>query len=266
MDIVYICLPPFAHSDEVELAAKAGVHIFIEKPIALDMKTADRMVKACKENKVKSQVGFMNRHGDAVQTVKRMIESGEAGQPGLLVAWYMCNSLHAPWWRDKSKSGGQIVEQIIHTYDIARFLLGEPVSVFCHLDNLFHKDVPNYTSEDVSATSIRFSSGAVATIAGTNGAIPGKWINQWKLVTQNFTVDFTDANNATLVQTNLPHLRTLTINSDKDLFLAETLDLLKAIETDGETVCPMEEGAKTLKLVLAVRESGETGRVISLAD
>jgi hypothetical protein len=117
----------------------------------------------------------------------------------------------------------------------------------------------------VSAASIRFSSGAVATIAGTNGAIPGKWINQWKLVTQNFTVDFTDANNATLVQTNLPHLRTLTINSDKDLFLAETLDLLKAIETDGETVCPMEEGAKTLRLVLAVRESGETGQVMSLA-
>jgi len=48
MDIVYICLPPFAHSDEVEIAAKAGVHIFIEKPIALDMETADRMVKACK--------------------------------------------------------------------------------------------------------------------------------------------------------------------------------------------------------------------------
>jgi len=264
MDIVYICLPPFAHSDEVEVAAKAGVHIFIEKPIALDMETADRMVRACRENKVKSQVGFMNRHGEAVQTVKRMIESGEAGQPGLLIAWYMCNSLHAPWWRDKSKSGGQIVEQIIHTYDIARFLLGEPVSVFCHLDNLFHRDVPNYTSEDVSAASVRFKSGAVATIAGTNGAIPGKWINQWKLVTQNFTVEFENANNATLVQTNLPHARILTVNSDKDLYLAETLDLLNAIETDGETLCPIEEGAKTLKFVLAVRESGETGKVVTV--
>ncbi len=264
MDIVYICLPPFAHSDEVELAAKAGIHIFIEKPIALDMETANRMVRACKEHKVKSQVGFMNRFGEAALMVKRMIESGEAGQPGLMVAWYFCNSLHAPWWRDKSKSGGQIVEQIIHTFDLARYFLGEPASVFCHLDNLFHHDVPNYTSEDVSATSVRFASGAVATIAGTNGAIPGQWLNQWKLVTKNFTVDFTNANNATLVQTNLPYPRTLTIAADKDLYLAETLDLLKAIETDSETLCPIEEGAKTLQLVLAARQSGETGQVVRL--
>ncbi len=264
LDILYICLPPFAHSDEVELAAKAGVHIFIEKPIALDMETANRMVRACKEHGVKSQVGFMNRHGEAVLTVKRMIESGEAGQVGWMVAWYMCNSLHALWWRDKAKSGGQIVEQIIHTFDLARYLLGEPVSVFCHLDNLFHRDVPNYTSEDVSATSVRFNTGAVATIAGTNGAIPGKWINQWKLVTQNFTIDFTDANNAVLVQTNLLHTRTLTINADKDLYLAETLDLLSAIERGGETLCPIEEGAKTLRFVLAVRQSGETGQVVHL--
>ncbi|MCS7263408.1 MAG: Gfo/Idh/MocA family oxidoreductase [Armatimonadetes bacterium] len=264
MDIVYICLPPFAHSDEVEIAAKAGVHIFIEKPIALDMETASRMVKACKENKVKSQVGFLSRHGEAVQTVKRMIESSEAGQVGLFIAWYMCNSLHSPWWRDKSKSGGQIVEQIIHTYDIARFLLGEPVSVFCHLDNLFHRHVPDYTSEDVSATSVRFKNGAVATIAGTNGAIPNKWISHWKLVMQNFTVEFENANNATLVQTNLPYTRTLNVNSDKDLFLAETLDLINAIENDVETLCPIDEGAKTLKFVLAVRESGETGKVVTI--
>ncbi len=264
MDILYICLPPFAHSDEVPLAAQAGIHILIEKPIALDMETANRMVQACREHKIKTQVGFMSRHGEAVLTVKQLLDSGEAGQPGLMVAWYFCNSLHSPWWRDKSKSGGQIVEQIIHTYDLARFFLGDPVSVFCHLDNLFHREVPGYTSEDVSATSIRFRSGAVATVAGTNGAIPGQWLNQYKLVTQNFTIDFANANNATLVQTNLPYARTLAIAADKDLFLAQTLDLLNAIETDGETLCPIEEGAKSLQLVLAARQSGETGQVVHL--
>ena len=46
LDVVYICLPPFAHSDEVERAAERGVHVFIEKPIALDMQTAERMWRA----------------------------------------------------------------------------------------------------------------------------------------------------------------------------------------------------------------------------
>ena len=52
----------------------------------------------------------MSRFGEAVERVKGMLESGEAGPPGLLVGKYYCNSLHAPWWREKEKSGGQIVD------------------------------------------------------------------------------------------------------------------------------------------------------------
>ena len=58
LDLVYICIPPFAHSDEVHLAAQRGVHIFIEKPIALDMDLARSMVEAVDCAGVKSQVGF----------------------------------------------------------------------------------------------------------------------------------------------------------------------------------------------------------------
>lgn len=106
LDLVYICLPPYAHSNEVELAAEHGVHIFIEKPIALDMEKAHRMVEAVEKHKVKAQVGFMSRFGDAVEAVKAMLDSGEARHPGLISGRYFCNSLHSPWWRDCSKSGG----------------------------------------------------------------------------------------------------------------------------------------------------------------
>src|SRR5437879_6101885 len=61
LDVVYVCLPPFAHSDEVERAAERGIHVFIEKPIALDLKTAERMVSATERAGVKTQVGFMLR-------------------------------------------------------------------------------------------------------------------------------------------------------------------------------------------------------------
>jgi predicted dehydrogenase len=264
LDIVYICLPPFAHSNEVEVAAAHGVHVFIEKPIALDMQVATRMVQAVEQSGIKSQVGFMNRFGEAVEQVKALIDSGEAGEPGWALGTYKCNSLHGPWWRDKSKSGGQVVEQIIHTYDIIRYFLGEPKAVFCFADNLFHRDVPNYTSEDVSAASLKFQNGAVATVAGTNGGIPGKWLASYSLVCRNLTVDFIDANHATIYRTDRDPVEEIKVAGDRNVGLAETLDLLNAIESNGATRTPMSEGAKTLAMVLAVTKSGESGQVVNL--
>lgn len=262
LDVVWICLPPFAHTNEVELAASHGVNVFIEKPIALNMETAGRMVEAVEKYKVKSQVGFMSRFGSVVENVKAMLDSGEAGNAGLMIGKYMCNALHAPWWREKGKSGGQIVEQIIHTYDIVRYFLGEPESVFCRAENIFHKTVENYTSEDASGTVIRFRNGAIATVTGSNGAIPGKWISQYELVATNLTVNFADANNATLYRTDVQPVQEEKLTSDRDLFHAEAMDLLNAIKTDGITRTPIIEGAKTLELVLAASESAETGKIV----
>jgi predicted dehydrogenase len=264
MDVVYICLPPFAHTDEVEQAAARGVHVFIEKPIALDLETADRMVSATDRAGVKTQVGFMSRFGEAIERVKDLLDSGAAGPPGLILGKYFCNALHAPWWREKAKSGGQIVEQIVHTFDIVRYLLGEPESVYARTANLFHRDVPNYTSEDVSATVIAFRNGAVATVAGSNGAIPGRWISSYELVARNLTASFADANHATLVHTNVDPVKEEAIAGTRDMTLAETLDLLEAIEQDRPTRTPMIEGRKTLELVLAASRAGERGEVISL--
>lgn len=257
LDIVYICLPPFAHSDEVKIAAEKGIHIFIEKPIALDLEKARSMVEAVNKGGVKSQVGFLLRFGEATERLKELIESGEAGPPGLFVGRYMCNSLHSPWWRDKSKSGGQVVEQIIHLFDMARFLMGDADSVFCFMNNIFHKDIPDYTVEDVSGTVIRFKNGSLGVIAATNGAIPGQWISRYEVITKHMTCEFTDTNNATFHLTGKGYPSKISISSEKDLFLAESLDLIRAIETGGETRIPISEGYKSLELVLAAAKAGE---------
>ncbi len=264
IDVVYICLPPFAHTDEVQLAAEHGIHVFIEKPIALSMDLANRMVEAVEKHGVKSQVGFMSRFGKAVESVKGMLDSGEAGPVGIMTGKYLCNALHAPWWREREKSGGQIVEQIIHTYDIVRYLMGEVETVFCRMDNLFHKDVERYTSEDVSATVITFKNGAVASVTGTNGGIPGRWLSAYELVAKNITVQFASANQAKLFRTDQSPVVEETIEGATDLSKAETLDLFQAIESDGKTRTPMIEGAKTLELVLAANQSGMTGEIVEL--
>jgi predicted dehydrogenase len=264
LDLVVICLPPFAHADEVELTAQHGVHILIEKPIALTSEHAWRMVEATEKANIKTQVGFMFRFGTAIERLKELITSGEIGPAGLMSARYFCNSLHAPWWRDRSKSGGQLVEQIIHMVDLMRYLMGEALSVYSRQENLFHREIEDYTVEDVSATVFGFQGGALGVIYATNGAIPGKWINDYRFVSQRLTAEFTNANDGVFHFTAETPVRTETITSEKSIHLAELQDLLTAIRTDGQTRTPMREGAKSLDMALAATQSAETRKEISL--
>ena len=88
---------------------------------------------------------------------------------------------------------------------------------------------------------------ATASIVGTNTAIPNSWLSYWDLITERRAVHFTDGNHADMHYTDRSPSPQLSIASEKNGHLAETLDLLAAIEADGETRCPISEGAETLR-------------------
>ncbi len=264
LDLVAICVPPYGHTDEVECAAQQGVHVFIEKPIALSMEQAWRMVDAAEAAGIVTQVGFMFRFGTAVQHLKRLIDSGDAGPAGLMSARYFCNALHADWWRRRDKSGGQLVEQVIHMVDLMRFLMGEADSVYSLQRNLFHQDVPDYTIEDVSGTVISFQQGGIGVLYATNNAIPGQWINDYRVVTANLTAEFADANHAAFVYTAEPDLRSERIAGEENVYRLEMLDLYDAINAGRPAMTPIREGAKSLEVALAATQSGATKTVVAL--
>jgi predicted dehydrogenase len=216
------------------------------------------MVNVTEKAGVKTQVGFNLRFGAAVQRVKALIDAGEAGQPGLALASYFCNSLHSDWWRKKEMSGGQVFEQAIHLADLMRYFLGDVATVYSRQANLFHRDIPEYSVEDVSGTVFGFKNGAVGVMGATNGAIPERWEYEFRLVCLNLTVQFTDANNATLTYTNTPALKTEIVSAEKDIYALEMQDLFDAIEQDYSPRTPMREGALTLDMVAAAMRSAET--------
>ena len=255
LDLVYICLPPFAHSDEVELACRHGVHILIEKPIALTLPLATKMADQVQASGVKCQVGFMYRHGEAALWLKQRMKQDAVAAAGFMMGRYTCNSLHSPWWRDRARSGGQLVEQVIHIVDLARFFFGEAAEVYSVQDNMFHRSIPDYTVEDVSVTIIKFQAGSIATISATNGAIPGRWDCDWRLVLPGLTADFQDPNHAVFHQTGQAWPAAITVAAEKDMYLAQTLDLLAAIRDDRPTAVPIEEGVRSLGLALAATQS-----------
>ena len=262
LDLVYICLPPFAHDREVALACQHGVHFLIEKPIALSLELAESMAADVAASGVKSQVGFMSRFGEAAQRLKQRLPANAPA--GFMVARYACNSLHKPWWRDRRLSGGQVVEQAIHLLDLSRFFLGEPVQVFSMQANLFHQQVDGYTSDDASGTAIRFAGGGLAVLAATNGAIPNRWDYDWRLILPGLTADFADPNHAVFHDTGPTPAAPETVAADTNMLLAETLDLLAAIRDDRPPAVPIEEGLRSLRLALAATRSAELNVPVDL--
>jgi predicted dehydrogenase len=270
LDLLVIVIPPFAHSDEVALAAERGIHLLIEKPIALSSEKAWEMVADVEKAGVITQVGFMYRFGAAVQRMKNLIESGRSGPVGLVRAGYFCNNLHAPWWREKAKSGGQIFEQAIHLIDLMRYLAGDPQTVYCIQNNLFHQNVPGYTVEDVSGTVFAFQNGGIGVLSATNNAIPWRWAWDMRLVSQSVVADFKDANHASFVFTDIKDpqpdtfLPSETISVEQDEYMLELYDLLNAIKTGAPTRTPMREGALTLDMAFAAARSGQSNSPVEL--
>jgi len=148
--------------------------------------------------------------------------------------------------------------------DLMRYLMGNPQTVYSLQNNLFHRDVPDYTIEDVSGTVMGFKNGGIGVIYATNGAIPGKWLNDYRVVARNLVAEFSDANHAAFTYTGGPYLQNVSISSDQDYYRLELLDLLKAIETGGDTRTPMREGALSLDLALAATRSAESAAVVKL--
>jgi len=263
LDIVYVCLPPFSHDDEVMVAAEKGIHIFIEKPIALKMDLARKMVRAVEKSGVKSQVGYNCRFGLAVEEAKRLIESGDGGEIGLALGTYWCHFLGGAWWRDKEKSGGQIIEQSTHLYDAIRYLCGEVDEVCGYMNRKFWTDVPDMTVEDVSSSTFRFKSGAVGSIVATTWGVSSQWWLRWMIAARNYTLESRDANTLTVHSTESP-LKTRMLSEVRDTYLLEAKDLIHAVLENEETKTPIGEGAKTLEFTLAAMRSMETGSLVRL--
>lgn len=261
LDLLVVALPPFAHDGQVEAAARAGVNLLVEKPIALDMARAGSMVAATAD--VVAACGFMYRFGGAVERWDALRAEGRTGQIAHFSGSFHCNALHAEWWRDRSKSGGQMVEQLIHIVDLARSNLGMPRSVFASATRFGHADVPGYSAEDISAMILTYENGAVATLHASNLAIPGRWAKGWQIVAERMTGQFSDFNTAELTGTAGDN-GSQTVTDSIDPFVAQLADVQAAI-TDGRAPrVSLQDGADSLRIVLAARQSADEKREVML--
>ena len=259
LDAVYLCIPPFAHQGEAELASSRGLHLFLEKPIALDSARATHIVAAIEKAGVKSQVGFHMRFRKSVRTVKALLDSGAAGQPTLFSGRYWVSMDGSPWWRNLSKSGGQIFEQVTHLYDLAAYLCGDIKSAQGLLRNLCHQNRPDYTIEDTSIGTLQFKSGALGVITGSNCAIPMHFIGDFKLVCEKLALDYQCTGQHWITPDSARLFRGAenveSFIEDEDPYLLESLDFITAIRENRPTTTPARDGLRAIELIEAIRNS-----------
>jgi len=166
MDAVYICTPPFAHGEQERIACEKGVHMFIEKPIAVTLEQSIIINDHVQRSGVITSVGYHWRYGGDAQAALSVLKK-EKKILGALGYW-MGGLPGTPWWRVRAESGGQHVEQTTHIFDLCRYMVGSDAELVQGVANSGSiTDVPKYDVDDISMVNIKFKNGAVANIASS---------------------------------------------------------------------------------------------------
>jgi predicted dehydrogenase len=187
VDAVIVATPNRNHPEGVLAASAAGKHVLCEKPLAIDVASARKMVDVCKSAGVVLQVGFNQRFWGQVQIAKTLLQSGLIGKVNGFRSIYSEKSTAYPamtrYRYDLAQSGGAtIIDLTIHRIDLARHLIGDLSAVFAEL---VHSALPDKVDDNVwllarfangargSLTSDRYSPaiGDSTDIYGTEGAI-----------------------------------------------------------------------------------------------
>jgi predicted dehydrogenase len=132
VDAVYLCVPTACHADLAIQAARRGLHVFCEKPMAISLPEAAAMVSAAREAGVRLMVGHCLRFWPEFQYLATTVKSGRLGalrslaisRLGSVPVW----SWH-DWMRDETQSGGGLLDLHIHDVDVVEWLLGAPQAI-----------------------------------------------------------------------------------------------------------------------------------------
>jgi len=163
IDAVLICSPTNTHADLVIEAARAGKHVFCEKPIDHSIEKVDRALSEVKKAGVKLQVGYNRRFDPNFARVRRAIVSGEIGTPHLM---HIISRDPAPPPISYIKnSGGMFLDMTTHDFDMARFLIGDEVTqIYAAAGVRVDPQIGEAGDVDTAVIVLHFANGAIGTI------------------------------------------------------------------------------------------------------
>ena len=274
VDIVNICTPSGLHAEMAIAALKAGKHVIVEKPMAMNVADADRMITTAKEMNRKLCIVLQNRYNPPMQDFYKAVRDGKIGRillGSVTVRWYRPQEYYNDGWHGtKSMDGGALMNQSVHHIDALQWLVGVPVkSVFAYTATLAHQ----MEAEDVGVVTVRFENGALATIEGSTVTYPQNLEASVALFGEkgSLKVGGTALNRKVFwkVAGEIEHEKEMLTREEVDppsVYGASHQhvleDMISAVEQDCEPQTNGVEGRKSLVLVSAMYESAQTAREI----
>jgi myo-inositol 2-dehydrogenase/D-chiro-inositol 1-dehydrogenase len=253
LDALYVCVPPSGHGPVEEAAVDLRLPFFVEKPLAADLATAERLAARIADAHLLTSVGYHWRYLDTLEQARELL----ADRPARMVrAAWLDRAPRVDWWARQDQSGGQTVEQATHLYDVARALVGE-VTGGCAVGSR-SADGPGDIL-DVCTAALEFDTGAVGSFStscllprgfriGVELAAPGLglWLTEHQLV-----VSDTDGDR--------------TVDRQGDPLAAEDRAFVAAVRGEGDDVrAPYAEALRTHRLVTAVAAAAAGDGVVDV--
>jgi len=260
-DAVWVCLPPFAHG-EAELALlERRIPFLVEKPVSNSLETARRILEEVERSGTLVAAGYMNRYRRSVNRARELLAEDPAV---LLHGGWLVGMPGVYWWRVKKLSGGQIVEQTTHTFDLARYLVGEPVLVYARGAKGFIQGVPEYDLEDASVVAVEFASGAVGSLMSSCANQSGGAGVHLTIVARGHVAVFRGWEHSVVIHKS--RIEQEQITGEPNIFEIEDDAFLAAVEAnDPSKVRSLyADACKTLAFCLAANESLETGEPVQV--
>lgn len=254
-----------------------GVNVIIEKPMAMSIEDADRIIALAEEKNVKVSACHQNRFNVAVQELRHALEAGRFGKlshGSIHVRWNRNKDYYdqAPWRGTWAEDGGALMNQCIHGIDLLRWMMGDEVEeVYGATRQQFHDYLE---AEDVGMAVVKFRNGAIGTIEGTTNVYPKNLEETLYIFGENGTVKIggTSTNNI-----DVWDFADETADDDKNKGLKEATsnvygnghtslfaDVMDAIENDREPYVDAVAGRNALEMVLAIYKSQRDGVPVKL--
>lgn len=270
VDVVDLCVPTHLHAQMALQAAEAKKHIICEKPIALSVADGRAMIDACQKAGVRLFIALVVRFFPQYQAAQAVVAAGDIGKPGVIRltrAAYQPRKPPGSWFTDENRSGGMVVDLMIHDFDYAHWIGGNVTRVFAKSVRAQRAEAPG----DYALVTLRFAGGAIGHIEGGWAYPPGHFRTSIDIAgTQGvieWSSDTSDPLHTYLAKTasgEAAEVGLPSIAGTESPYAVEIKHFYRALVNNTPFAVTPEDALAALHIALAARESLKTGRAVTI--
>jgi myo-inositol 2-dehydrogenase / D-chiro-inositol 1-dehydrogenase len=269
VDIIDICVPTDFHRDMVLQAAKAGKHVVCEKPIALTVEDGQAMIGACNAASVRLFIAMVVRFFPQYRAAQQTVVNGQVGEIGVMrfkrVSYQPTGD--EAWFTNEARSGGMLVDLMIHDFDYARWLGGEVKRVFAK--SVRSQDP--FSPGDYALVTLGFDNGRMALVEGGWAYPPGYFRTSLDIAGSQGVIEWRSDDAITVQPFLKPKeekgVARVGVPSSilaEDPYTTEIKHAYDCIKNNKPFLVTAEDGLEALRIALAAKESLRTGKAIQL--